>query len=342
MATGYLHGKFESTPGNEDNTPTLSTKEIYVPLISFEPGLNPAPLDRDDELRNSDEPLQVLPEAYSPEWSLESRVYPDSIGYFLKEILGAPVTTAGNGVITDPDAVAVPTGAYRHVWTAPYGPAGASPLTSQLQASYADQSTFFKLKGAAAANLAITTPETGGARFTTSGPANYMARQSNPSLTPAYEALSIPPFMRGHLTIDTWLSGTATTEDFDVGIENPVETVRSLGISSAFPDVVEKGEGMIVVSGSIPKRQLNADDYDALLNATRFAVKVKWANTAIIASAYPYKLFLEGDGAQYVGGGPSALVNSRRIGASFDWKMTSDGAGASSTWTLVNSTASYG
>jgi hypothetical protein len=341
VANGYLNGKFESIPGNEDNTPTLSTKALFDPLISFEPGLNPAHLERDDELRNSDEPLQVLPEAYSPEWSREGRMYPDLVGYYLKNILGAPVSTPGDGVITDPSAGVIPTGAHRHVWTAPYGPSGASPLTSQFQAAYKDESTFFKLKGAASATLGIETPETGGARLTTGGPALYMSRIADPSLSPAYEALSVPPFQRGHLTIDTWLTGTATAEDFSVGVENPVETVRSLGISSAFPDVMEKGEGPIVVSGAIPKRHIDADDYDALLNATRFAVMVKWSSTAIIAAAYPYGLWLQGDGAQYTGGGPAALVNSRRIGATFDWKMTSDGAGASSTWTLVNATANY-
>lgn len=341
MANGYAQLKYESTPGNEDNTPTLSTKVLFDPLISFEPTLGASHLERDDELRNSDEPLQVLPEAYAPEWSREGRMYPDLLGYYLKNILGAPTTTAGNGVITDPDAVVVPTGAFRHVWAAPYGPSGASPMTSQGQVAYKDESVFFKLKGMASGNLSIETPESGGARLTTGGPALHMSRIADPALTPAYEALSIPPFERGHLQIVTWLGATAVSEDITLAIDNPVEPVRSLGIDSAFPDVMEKGEGPIVVSGSNPKRHVDVDDWDALLNATRFAVKVRWTNSAVIASSYPYKFWVEGDGAQYVGGGASALVNARRIGASFDWKLTSDGAGASSTFTLVNSTSSY-
>lgn len=341
MANGYVRGRFESTPGNETNSPTFSTKAIYVPLISFGTSLNPSPLSRDDELRNIDEPIQVLPDSHSPEWECETRLYPDLAGFFLKQMLGNPTTTTGNGVITDPDGTVIPTGAYKHVWTAPYGPSGASPLTSQWDVAYSDQSVYYKAKGAAASSLSIETPESGGAMLKTGGPANYLERVTNPSLTPSLEDLSVPPFLRSHLTIQTWLSGTATTEDFSVNVENPVEQVRSLGIASKFPDVMEKGDGPIVVSGSIPKRAVDTDDYDALLNATRFAVKARWLSTAVIASTYKYSLWLEGDGAQYVSGGNNPLVNQRTIGASFDWKMTYDGAGASSTWTLVNATSSY-
>ena len=40
-------------------------------------------------------------------------------------------------------------------------------------------------------------------------------------------------------------------------------------------------------------------------------------------------------------GGPNALENVRRIGGTFDFKATYDGAGASATVTLVNATSSY-
>lgn len=101
MANGYLKAAYESIPGNELNSPTLSTKILYPPLITFLPKLNPAPLGRDDELRNTDQPLQALPDLYAPTWDYESRVYPDLAAFLLKLILGPPVTTAGNGVITE-------------------------------------------------------------------------------------------------------------------------------------------------------------------------------------------------------------------------------------------------
>jgi hypothetical protein len=76
MANGYTHAARESTPGNETNTPTLSTKVIYEPVRSINVALNPKPMERDDEVRNVDEPLAVLPEMYDPTWELESARLP--------------------------------------------------------------------------------------------------------------------------------------------------------------------------------------------------------------------------------------------------------------------------
>lgn len=342
MASGYAQFRYESTPGNEDNTPTLSTKTLYPPLIEFNPELNPAHLNRDDELRNQgDEPLMALSERYAPEWSLTTRSYPDTLGYFYKMALGNPTSTAGNGIITDPDGTPVPTGATRHVWTAPFGPTGVNPMTSQIYGAYADQTFFVKLKGAALSTLGIETPESGGGRISASGLALFSQRVSDPSLTASYESLAIRPFTRGDLQIVTWLSGTATFEDFDVSISNPVEATPSLGISSKYPDLMEKGDDPITFTGSVPKRVIDADDYDALVNATGFATKARWQSESIIASAYPYSMWVQHDNAQYLEGGPNALANTRRIGARFTYKATSDGVGASTVVTLINATASY-
>lgn len=343
MATGYVSARYEDVPGNESNTPNYSTKRIYIPALSFAPSLNPSHLERDDEIRNVDQPLMVLSERYGPEWSLETRNYPDTLGFLLKLILGAPTTTEGDGsAVTDPDSAAIPADAYRHVWTAPFGPSGSSPLTAFFQAAYADQSVYFDLKGAACQSLSLETPETGGGRISASGPALYMARVSNPSLTPAYESLAIPPFQRSHLTIQTWLSGSAARfEDFSVSIANPVEPYPSIGIASKYPDVMEKAEAPVMFTGSVPMRQLDPDDYDALVAATGFSAKAKWISTANVTGSYKYSLWIEFDNAQYMTGGPGALENRRRIGGNFDFKATYDGAGASATVTLVNGTDDY-
>lgn len=342
MATGYLHSLFESLPGNEVNTPTASTKIIYTPLETFTPALNPSHLMRDDELRGVDEPIAALPEAYDPSWDLTTRLYPDVAGFELKGILGAPVSTTGNGIITDPDGIAIPTGATRHVWTAPYGPTGASPLTTQRQAAYVDQATFFKLKGCATTTLALDSPATGGVTLKANGPALYMTRISDPALTPSYETLTIAPFERANLVLSTWLGSTAETEDFNIQIDNPVEPWRSLGAASRYPDVMDKGDGPIVVTGSIPKRVIDPDDYDALLNATGFTVKVRWQSTVVIgATSYKYALWLQMPNCQYTDGGPNALENKRRLGATFNFKGTYAGTPGSSVWTLVNATTSY-
>lgn len=342
MANGYLHSAFESIAGNEVNTPTLSSKVIYTPLNTAQPQLNPSHLERDDELRGIDEPISILAESYDPSWSLATRLYPDLAGFELKAMLGAPVIGVGNGVITDPDGATIPTGVTRHVFTAPYAPTGGNPQTTQRQFSYFDETFFLKAKGCATDTLSISSPATGGVQLAASGPALYLVRQADPSLTPSYETLTIAPFERSHLTIQTFLSGTGETADFTVNVANPAQTVRTLGVASKFPDVMEKGDAPIVVSGSIPKRHLDADDWDALLAATGFTVKARWQSTISIgATSYKYTLWLECNNAQYTGGDPDPLANTRVTGASYNWKATYAGTPGSSKFTLCCATTSY-
>lgn len=339
MALGYLRMAGESTPGNETNTPTLATAKAFPPVLTWDNQPGFAHLMRDDELRNVDEPLAALIESADPQWSLEARAYPNLLGWLLSYTLGLPTTTAGDGIITDPDATAIPAGAHRHVWTAPFGPSGSYPYTFQADAAYRDQGVYFKLKGCATSQLSIETPDTGGARVKMGGPALYMTRGADPTLTPAYETISIPPFLKSHLNL-AWLSGSADFEDFAWQIDNPVEPVHSGGSGSRWPDRVYKGDAPISLTGSVPKSLIDADDYDALAAATGFAATAKYISTAIIASGYPHKLFVAMTNCQLVEGGPGALGNQRRIGGEFSFKATR-AASASVAITLVNGTASY-
>jgi hypothetical protein len=339
MGQGYVQEKFESTPGNEANTPTLSTKVLYPPLITTKPPLGADPMERDDELRNSDDPDAVITESYAPTWEEEDRMYPDLTGFRLKHQLGAPTTTAGDGTITDPDSVAVPAGAYKHVWTAPFA-AGIEPMTTQRIYAYGSESVFFKQKGCACEKTDITTPDKGGGRIKVSGPALYQSRISDPSLTPAYQSLAVRPFVKANLTLATWLASSTNHQDFDISIASPVVAVRSLGAASKFPDLMEKDDGLLMFTGSVSQRRLLTADWDALLNASGFSAKALWTSESIIASAYPYKLYVEMSNCQYVGGDPDDLDNKRRHGASFNWKATNAGS-ASVTVTLINATASY-
>jgi hypothetical protein len=341
MPTGYVRLATEATPGNEVANPALSTKKLFLPLQEFTPKLGPSHLSRDDELRNQDEPLAVIPDAYTPEIELKMRLYPDLAGMLLKTMLGNPVTTAGNGVITDPDGVAIPAGAYRHVWAAPFGPAGAAPITGRYDIAYRDQAAYFESKGTAHAECDIESPEEGGTTIGVSGPSLYLGGIADPALTPAYESLAVRPFMRSNLTLPTWLTGTGVTEDVSLKISNPVEASRSLGIASKWPDVMEKAnEGPIVVSGSISKRQLDTDDINALMAATGFPAVARWISDSIITGAYKYGLWCSMSNAQYMAGDPDPLGNKRRHGAKFEFKSTTASTG-STTFTLVNATASY-
>jgi hypothetical protein len=341
MPTGYLRVAIETEPGNEVNTPTLSTKKVFPELQSFTPKPGVKPMERDDELRGQDEPLLVLPEVYEPTWAAAMRMYPDPMGLFLSLCVGPSEDVKGNGVITDLAGVVIPTGAFRHRWTAPFGPAGASPLTAQFDVAYKDQSVFRKMKGAALESLGITNPDTGGVSLALSGPANYYDTQSDPSLSAATEALTIRPFTKANLKV-VGLANGGEIDDFTLNIANPVEAHRSLSVASRWPDKMEKADsGVIVVSGTIPKQYVDKDDLEALKEATGFELLATYiSDTKIGATAFPYKFAVKCLNAQYVDGEEAPLENKRRIGASYNWKSTTASTG-STTFELVNASENY-
>lgn len=346
MATGYLKSAFEypGQPGAEFSTPTLSTKVLYAAVLDFTPQLGANPLERDDELIGVDEPRAVVPELYNPTWSLTSRAYGDTLGFLLTAMLGAPTTTAGNGVITDPDGVKIPTGAYRHVFTAPFGPSGYYPQTQEFIAAYKDQSVFYRLKGCATEQLNITVPESGGVQLEASGPACYIARISDPSLSVSPDGATTSPFQRAFATVSTWLSNsyvTVSAQDISYSIANPVSQIMGMTTATRFPETVQKDDGPITVTGSVSARQIDADDWDALTANTGFAATTRFVSTDTIASSYPYKAYITAKNCQYVGGGPDALSNRRRIGGTFEFRHTYAGTAGNTVITIVNNTSSY-
>jgi hypothetical protein len=342
MGKAYLLEHYEDVPGYEGAVVVPSVKELFSPATSFEATPEPAPLERDDEFRGIDEPLEVSEDEHNPKWSYASRAYPDLVGFRLKHALGPPTSTPGDGKITDPDGAPIPTNCHRHVWEAPYGPSGPNPLTTDAVVAYVDENTFVHVTGCGCEEVALASGEAGGIRLTASGSALVYDPIADPAEVAAPESLAVLPFMRSEMKVVTWEGDERNIENLDVTITNPIEVARSLAAESRFPDLMEKAEGPIVVSFSVPKRHLSSAELEFLLAATRFAVKVRWASrSTIAATAYPYRLWLEGEGAQYTGGGPDALENKRRIGATYQGKLTSDGVGASSKFTLVNATASY-
>lgn len=346
MASGYLRVAREASggPGNETNSPTLATKKTFIPITGFniDPGTNH--MERGDELRNSQLNPAILAESYDPKWDLSSRAYPDVLAQMLTCLFGPPTTTAGNGTITDLGGTAIPATAYRHRWgDTPV--AGANPATSQFDIGYTMLATpvYYKAKGAAVEALEVESPAEGGVMIKASGPAAYADEQSNPSLTPTYESLSVRPFTRANLTIPTNLSGTGEVDDFTLSISNPVETHRTLGIASEWADTVEyANEGVVVTSGTIPKRILDSTDLAALKAATGFALLAKWESDSIIASSYPYKFIVSVANAQYTSGKPGELGNRRRIGLEdVGWVSTSADGSTATQFEVVNATSAY-
>jgi hypothetical protein len=347
MAAGYARFRRETTnaPGNESVTPTMATKVIYPPFISVEHEPGVAHLDRADENRNLNERPSRLTEAYSPTWGYKTRAYPDILAFSLTQLFGAPTTVDGDGVITDLATTAIPAGAYRHRWGsgAALGQTGASPATSALDISYVDQAVYYALRGCAVSDWGIEIPDEGGAQLDVSGPALYRVRQSDPGLTAAYESMATRPFVRGNTTLTSQVtSGSTKIDEFSIKVDNPVSPYRSMGAASMWPDTMEKGDDLIRVSGTLGKRQLDADDEDALTAATGFTLTSSMVTPTFITGSYPYKFIVSCANAQLVSGGPDALENKNRHGTSYEWEATNaSGSAGSVVFEVVNATASY-
>jgi len=336
MARNYGRASFESVPGNEANSPTLSTAKMWPRAQSIQINANPKQDDRDDELGGDNQPQAVSIDTFEPDWAMKGRLYPNQLAFTLKHMFGAPTYTAGNGVITDPDSVVIPTGAHRWVWTAPFGPTGLNPLTMQIDGSYVEEAVFVKARGCAMQEFSIETPPEGSAMFEASGPAAYVARVADPALTPVPDSVAIQPFKFKGLDIVTDLASAAAAAGFTFKANNPVKAERTLSAASYFPDVVEYDDDeLLVCTAEIDRRHLSAADIDALLAASGFPLKARWTSDSLITGAYPYKLYIEFSNAQYVDEDRDEVNNSRRSGNKLTLKSTTAGS-ASTTITLIN------
>src|ERR671918_743962 len=118
---GYVQAKIEESPryqGAPLTAPTrLATEAAWFPVQSFEfePGVQHE--DRSDELRGIDGGVPLLIDTYEVGGTLAERGYLNNLTWLL-EIAGLTgVHTSGDGIITDPDTVAIPVGAHRWVYT---------------------------------------------------------------------------------------------------------------------------------------------------------------------------------------------------------------------------------
>jgi hypothetical protein len=164
---------------------------------------------------------------------------------------------------------------------------------------------------------------------------------ADPAITPSYEADTVVPFLASHVSFPTWLASTGVASDIGIAIANPVDPQHTIGSGSKYPDSMYKGDGLIVVTISVPRELINQVDFNAMQASTGFAVKVRMLSTLVIASGYPYKLYVEGSNAQYTDAGPDALENRKRRGMQNAVVKLTRAGSASCTITLVNATASY-
>jgi hypothetical protein len=342
MATG-------GTNYGEASAVGVSTSTFFPPATEVGLGWDAQTEDRTDEIRGTLEPLSpdvVGQNIQTGPWNM--RLYPNLLGLALFLCLGPPTSTAGDGIITAPDATVIPTGATRHVWDS----ATLSGLIrmARLRRGYPSPvGAFLRSYGVTVPEININAGDVNAfSTMQASLSALFSEVISDPSLTVSTDAPQVLPFKYGQHTVQTWLAASAIPTGLTWTISNPVEPYKDMGVTSNFYTTFDRpndaGSAAPRISGSVVKKYLDTDDIAAMLAGTEFTVKSQWIHSVTIAaSGYPYKLFIEGTG-KYTGYEQDSVQNRPRAGATIPFSLGKPGSGSGSAFkiTLVNAIASGG
>jgi len=156
-AKSFCELRLEETPIPEGAVTTatpyrLATEKVYLPATAAQ--LLPAPeyLDRADELRGILGAVPRLIAGYKPSGSISMNCYLHSLTWLLALAGWSYTYTAGDGIILDPDAVAIPTGAARWVFTKRDA---IVAQTAQLRLNYAIENILLTGNGFGVSQIAL-------------------------------------------------------------------------------------------------------------------------------------------------------------------------------------------
>lgn len=326
----------EETPPAEGDTPVLSNDIFYMPATEVPLQPNPSYDDRSDEVRclEGSAPPQIA--GYLPSGGFNMRMYPNLLPV-LFAIAGYDATvTPGDGIIQDPDNVAVPSGAY--LWEFERRP-DVTAQTAQVTNVFVDELQYIRSIGSGISTFTLS-PD---GIFSSDLLALVWARlNSDPNLTPVYDDFDVPNLRRGDLYIQ-WLADGAPLADWNLTSTNPLIQGKNFGVASGsyFPDTLEVDEGIPEVTGASPKTTMSDADLDAFMDATTFAALARWTSPAFIVGAYPYKMWADMPAVAYVSGTVPAMRRARRHPLDLGWKAFHDSvAGYDIKFTIVNATPS--
>lgn len=344
-ADQYVRYLVEQAPNGQNGSNTLSATLFYRPLQSFNMKPSRVNDDRTDEFRGTPEPITPDVSGFGQvAGTATGRTYPNGIGLDFFMLLGAPVTTAGNGIITDPDAVAIPATATRHVWDSSVQDFSLI-RTTELKSAYGNSAGVFKRdRGVTCTQLDLAVGDQNAPQtFSATYAGLFEDRIADPSLTASYDATTITPFYRGNFSIATWLTGTASPIGAAFSFTNPVEPDPVLN-TSLWPSNWSRPNtaGSVPrLTGTINAKTVDPEDYDAFIAATPFTYKMKWLSTLnIAATSYKYQMWIEG-AASYDDYDPDTMEHKLRHGANINFSAGKSGATQAFKVTLVNAVASY-
>lgn len=341
----YVQALVEQLPNGELSSNPLSVTPFYFPATEWEWHLPAKEDDRSDEMRGSPEGLFPDIIGFGPfEATLHHRPYANQLGLIAFCCFGAPVTTAGNGVITDPDSATIPATATRHVWDS--AALGAAPRSFQGTFAYksaggSDSDKWFRGKGIHIDGFNLPADFTANA-FQASAKGLYLQRLvADPTLSPTYDAPTIKPFYEPDFTVQTWLAGTGIPSGgLNFEFENPVAEFDAYD-GSKYPAGFDLDGLGPIGKGTIQTRYLDVDDFDAFIGGTSFSIKARWKSSInIAATSYKYSMWLEAN-AQYSDFQAESLKHQIRHGATLPFVFGKGAAVSAFKLTLVNGVASY-
>lgn len=306
------------TPATGPNR--LSTVSRDVPTTGARISPNPTPLDRANETRNLLGSVPMIPDTFAPDGALAERAYVDDLAFLLPLAGFTAVHTTGGPAVMDPGGTIAPAGT--HMWQLTKQ-GGITPQTAQLTALYANEAQYYQGRGYAISDWTLNAA----GEFGSTWAGLFMGSIADPSIVPSLISASIPPIRRADCKL-TWLAGGAKADDISLSYANGLQVHYSMGANgSYFPDTLEFADPQARMTGTIPKRTLNGNDFAAVIGNNTFAAMVKWEQTAVIAAtACTYKLFVEMPACQLTGFTPDEVSANRRRGGSYTFFAAVDPA----------------
>lgn len=332
-----------SAQGSESNpSPTLlATPKFFLPSIEVGMAPKPAPLDRSNELRNIDGNVTLAQNEYNPDGNFNLRAYTSYMGALLMLLFGDVTTTPGGVGVTDPDAGNPPATTFKHVFKKK---PGALPLTARLTLGYATK--WIRCHGTSVNSIGFTLDDDG-VKADGSLMSNYVQRLTvDPAAVVTQDAFSILPFRRRNVQLTVSDGGTVNVDSVGFTMEQALEYARTMGSRSGWPTATERAnssDGFLRLSGTFKRRDFDSADWDALIAATTFSLKVAMKSEQnILATSYPYSMWVEAPKSQFTDGGPESLKQQARHESDYDWRAGSDTSGTDDfTVTIVNDVAAY-
>lgn len=212
---------------------------------------------------------------------------------------------------------------------------GITPQTAQAIAAYDDEGMYLQGNGYAISDFTLDAA----GNFGSTWMGLYLDSIANPALTAVLATQAILPILRGGLYL-SWVSGGAVASDFSLAFTQGLQNYFSMGAGgSLFPDTIEVGDAQARLTGSIPKRRMNTNDWNALIAMSTFHGVAKWLGRSnIAATTAPYQMWVDMPSCQYTAIAPDDLNQNRRHGASYNfWAAYDETAGYDVKITLLGS-----